>query len=99
MSKEVSEKVIEKKYLDVLDEVRDICKQIVTSKRSVYKDAWYDIPWRTLDHVIAYKARRMTRIPRKHLAKLVDDHIDIINLAVMALVQIKEEMGRLDYVR
>jgi len=69
------------------------CREIVTAQRDKYEDAWYEMSFRTLDGVIAYKAKRMLKIPRRHLKKLIDDHIDVVNLAIMALVRLREEIG------
>jgi len=86
--------VVYQKYLDVLEDIMKQCKTIVKEKRQIYSDAWYLIPRRTLDHVIAYKSRRMTRIPSKFIDKLIRDHIDVINFCVFALVQLKEDKAR-----
>ena len=83
--------IVESKYEETLRQIVDQCLQIVRSKRELYHDAWYDMEWRTLDGVIAYKAKRMTRIPRKYYEKLIQEHIDIVNLSIMSLVKLYEE--------
>jgi len=83
--------IVESKYTSVLKELFDKCLQIVREKRKLYQDAWYDMEWRTLDGVIAYRAKRLMRIPSKYLDKIIQEHIHIVNLCVMALVKLYEE--------
>jgi len=86
--------IAEAKYTTVLKEIFDKCLQIVREKRELYQDAWYDMEWRTLDGVIAYRAKRLMRIPHKYLDKIIQEHIHIVNLSIMALVKLYEEAKR-----
>ena len=83
---------IEEAFNATLESVVEKCREIIKEKRPVYQDVWWEIPSRTIDHLVAFRARRITKIRRKYTDKLIKEHVDLIVYAVMALTQLKEEL-------
>jgi len=81
---------VQRTYENALNEVLEKCRGIVVGRRTLYSDAWISMPVRTLQHVIAYKAKRLTAIPWKNREKMLEEIVDIVNLAVFCYARIKQ---------
>jgi len=79
---------IQRFYEEHLEEIFEKCKQIMTARRRLYGDAWITMPVRTLQHVIAYKARRLTLTRDRQ--KMLEELVDIVNLSVFAYARLKQ---------
>ena len=47
---------IEEAFIATLESVVEECRKIIKEKRPVYQDVWWEIPSRTIDHLVAFRS-------------------------------------------